>query len=165
MGNRHEAGIESAAAILRHPVHPVLVPLPIAAFVAAFSADVVHLFVPDPFWSLAAFWLLVAGLVTGGVAMVAGAIDFMTLPGVRSLEAAQVHAGGNLMVLTIALCNLGVRWYQPAYFARWFVLLSAATVGLLAITGWLGGALAYKHRIGQIAPRHGGTPGAGRGGV
>ena len=157
MNKRHEAGIESAAAILHHPIHPLLVPLPISAFLAVFCADLVHLFVDNPFWSLAAFWLLIAGLVTGGVAVAAGFIDYMVLPGVRSLEAAQVHATGNLTMLVIALCNLGLRWYQPMYFAPWFIWLSVATVGLMTFTGWLGGSLAYKHRIGQVAPEHGGV--------
>ncbi len=156
MGMRHEDGIESTASVLRHPVHPLLVPLPITAFLGVFVADFVDLFAHSAFLAELSFWLLVAGIATGILAGIAGAIDFMTLPGVRSLDAAQVHAIGNCAVLVVALCNLGVRWYQPAHFAGWPILLSAGTAGLLAITGWLGGSLAYKHRIGQIAPEHGG---------
>lgn len=156
MGMRHEAGIESTAAVLRHPVHPVLAPLPITAFVAAFCSDFINLFIDNAFWSQASYWLLIAGIVTGIVAGVVGAIDFFDIPGVRSLEAAQVHAVGILTVLVIAMCNLAVRWYEPTHFSRWPIVLSAATVGLLTITSWLGGSIAYKHRIGQIAPEHGG---------
>ena len=156
MMNRHAAGIESAAAVLRHPMHPLLVTLPITAFVGVFCCDFVNLFVYDPFWSLASFWLLIAGAVTGIVAAAFGFIDYMTLSGVRSLEAAQVHAIGNVTVLIIALCNLGIRWYEPTRFFAWYIILSAATVGLLMITGWIGGGLVYKHRIGQIASEHGG---------
>lgn len=153
---RHDAGIESTAAFLHHPLHPLLVPLPISALLAALCTDLVSLFVSNPFWPQASYWCLAAGIVTGLVAGLVGAIDFVSLPGVRSLAAAQVHAIGNLTVISLALFNLGFRWHQPAPVAGWQFVLSLATVGLLAITGWLGGSLAYKHRIGQIAPEHGG---------
>lgn len=154
---RHDAGIESTAAFLHHPLHPLMVPLPISAFLAALCTDFVSLFTADPFWPMAAYWCLIAGIGAGLLAGIVGAVDFVSLPGVRSLAAAQAHAIGNIGVLSLACLNLALRWHQPTHVAGWHFIFSGATVGLLAITGWLGGSLAYKHRIGQIAPEHGGV--------
>ena len=50
-----------------------------------------------------------------------------------------------------------VHWAVPAPTLGWLAFaLSAATVGILGFTGYLGGEMAYRYRIGQIAPANGG---------
>jgi len=41
MAHTHEDGVRSTAAINGHPIHPMLVPLPIGALVGAFVTDLV----------------------------------------------------------------------------------------------------------------------------
>ena len=45
----------SSAKLLGHPIHPMLVPFPIAFFIGAFLADLAYLWLGDPFWANAAF--------------------------------------------------------------------------------------------------------------
>jgi uncharacterized membrane protein len=142
----------SSAAIAGHPIHPMLVPFPIAALVGALVVDVAFLQSGDAFWARAGFWLLAAGIATGALAAVFGLVDFLSVPRVRSLTAGWVHFLGNATALALAAWNLALRWDDPAAGATGLgVALSAAVVLILLVTGWLGGELSYRHRIGVMA--------------
>lgn len=157
MGLAHSQGIESTAAVLHHPLHPLSVTLPIGTLVFALAADIVFLLTKDLFWTEAAFWLLWAGIVTGFIAAGLGMIDYLAITEVRKLRVAQLHGLGNIAAVVTAIANLVVHWIVKVPTLGWLaVVLSVATVGTLAITGYLGGKLSYKYRIGQIAPAHGG---------
>ena len=54
---------KSTASIAGHPVHPMLIPFPIAFFVFAFLCDLAFWGTADAFWATAALWLLGVGLV------------------------------------------------------------------------------------------------------
>jgi uncharacterized membrane protein len=66
---------ESRASIAGHPIHPMLVPFPIAFLVGAFACDIVFASTSDAFWARAALWLAGAGLVMGALAAVFGLVD------------------------------------------------------------------------------------------
>lgn len=53
----------STARISGHPIHPMLIPFPVAFFVATFAVDLVYLANGEAGWASAAIWLLGAGLV------------------------------------------------------------------------------------------------------
>jgi len=143
--------IPSKAALFGHPIHPMLIPFPIAFLIGAFVADLVWWGGGDPFWPLAARWLIVAGLATGVIAGLAGLTDFIGRSEVRSHTAASIHFAGNALVLVLAAVNLALRWSDPvAAVLPWGLVVSAVVTVLLGITGWLGGDLAYRHGIGQI---------------
>ena len=61
---------KSSARLLGHPIHPMLVPFPIAFFTAVFLADLAYWLAPRPFWAEAGFWLLAAGLVGAALAAI-----------------------------------------------------------------------------------------------
>lgn len=70
---------------------------------------------------------------------------------------AHVHAAGNLVAIGLAVANLVVHWIVANPPLGWVAFaLSAATVGTFGLTGYLGGEMTYRYRIGQIAPTHGG---------
>jgi len=58
-----EINPHSTAKIADHPLHPMLVPLPIAFFIGALLTDLAFLKLGDPFWARMSFWLIAAGLV------------------------------------------------------------------------------------------------------
>jgi uncharacterized membrane protein len=96
-------------------------------------------------------WLLIAGLVGGVLAAVAGSIDFWTIKRARSLTAAWIHFLGNAAALIVALVNLWPRLTEPeAPVLFGGLILSAIVVGILLVTGWMGGELAYRYKIGVI---------------
>ncbi len=143
--------VQSVAAIDGHPLHPSVVPLPIGAFVGAWVADLAFSRTGDPFWSRAAHHLTQAGIATGLLAGSLGAMDFLGREQIRSHGSAWVHAGGNLTAVGLAAASLGMRGRPRGGGMQTGALaVSTAIVSILAVTGWLGGELSYRHRIGVI---------------
>ena len=145
------AATRSTAAIAGHPIHPLLVPFPIAFLVGALLCDLAFWRTADLFWVRGSKYLLAAGIVMAAVAAIAGLIDFVTISRVRSLAAAWVHAIGNATAVVIAIWNLVIRWGDPGtVILPMGIVLSAVVVVIFVVTGWLGGELVFRHRIGMI---------------
>ena len=145
--------VEAVAAVDGHPLHPIVVPLPIGSFVGAFVADVAYLRTGDRFWARGARLLTAAGLATGLVAGSLGAADFTGRRPIRRHRSAWVHAAGNVAVLGLALGSLAIRGRdERGAVSHGGLAFSAATATILLVTGWLGGELAYRERIG-VVPR------------
>lgn len=141
----------STAAIRGHPIHPMLVPFPMAFLIAALATDLAFWFTADPSWASASLWLLGAGFVTGLLAAGAGLIDFVTIARVRHKTMGWVHALGNATALVVA----GINWAQRladtgGWVLPWGLVLSFAVVAILGVTGWAGGELAYRYRVGVM---------------
>ncbi len=143
------SGTGSVAAINGHPIHPMLVPLVIGTYVAATGADIAFALSKDGFWARSTEWLLLATLGAATLAVIPGLIDLLSIPRARNLPAARMHALGNALFLIVASFNFA--WRQPDPAAQHGItglLLSLVGLGLLGVSGWLGGQLAYKHGIG-----------------
>jgi len=151
MGRYHRHGVESTAAIAGHPLHHMLIAFPVAFLIGAFVTDLAFTGTGNPFWAEASYWLLIAGIVTALVAAVPGLIDFMTLDRVRNLWLSWTHMIANLVVVGLALVNVGVRLDDPAAGVQgWGIWLSGFQTLLLLFSGWLGGEMAYRYGIGAI---------------
>jgi uncharacterized membrane protein len=151
MAYRAVDGVPSKAAINGHPIHPMLVPFPIAFLVGALASDLAFWGTGDPFWARASLWLAGAGLVTGALAAVVGLIDFLALRRVRELTEAWMHVLGNGIALLLTLWSVLHRSGDPAAgVLPTGLILSAVVAAILVVTGWLGGELAFRHRIGMI---------------
>ncbi|WP_246329249.1 DUF2231 domain-containing protein [Chthonobacter rhizosphaerae] len=156
---RHPQGSGSAAAISGHPLHPMVVPFPLASLMFSFVADIAHLVSEDPFWARASLTLIVVGIVTGVAAAALGAWDLMRVPRARQLGKAWAHGLINGVVMLLALVNWATRSGTDVTALN--MILSFATVVLLGISGWLGGDLSYKHGVG-VSPEIGGGESADR---
>ncbi len=141
----------SRAAIKGHPIHPMLVAFPIVCLVLAFATDIGFVSTGDGAWTQASTWLLGVGVVTGLLAAIFGVIDFVSIKAAREHHAGWVHAAGNVVVMLIALVNWLMRLDDPVS-AAWPLgtILSGATALLLVVTGWYGGELSYRHKIGVM---------------
>jgi uncharacterized membrane protein len=145
--------IPSTAAIAGHPIHPLLVPVPIGLLTGALVSDLLYAATRDAFWARASLAMTAGGVVGGLVSAVAGATDFFTKPAIRSHRIAWLHAGGNLAVVALGTTSAALRSRDPAKAvlpAGLLMSLTAATV--LLGTGWLGGELVYRERVG-VVPR------------
>jgi uncharacterized membrane protein len=142
--------VQAVAAVDGHPLHPVVVPLPIGSFVGAFLSDVAYARTHDPFWARSARILTGAGIATGLLAGSLGALDFTGRREVRSHRAAWAHAGGNLSVLALSTISELARRRSDGRVPGTAMALSAASAMILLVTGWLGGELSYRDRIGVI---------------
>jgi uncharacterized membrane protein len=146
------APVPSLAAIAGHPIHPMLVPLPIGAFSLALASDLAYAATRDRFWARASQALLGAGVATGVMAAALGATDFLGRERVREHSEAWGHAIGNAAALGVSALSLAARRDDPAKAILPVGLaLSAFTGGVLLVTGWLGGELSYRYRVGVTA--------------
>ena len=151
MGEEPSRGVPSTASLFHHPIHPMLVPFPIAFLIGALASDLAFWAAGDPFWARASLWLIGAGFVMGALAAVAGLTDFLTIRRARQGLAGWVHFLGNAAVLILALINFVLRIGDPAGAALpKGLVLSLIIAGLLGVTGWMGGELAYRRKIGVI---------------
>lgn len=139
----------STARIAGHPIHPMLVPFPIAFFVATLASDLLFWRTAEAFWATASSYLLGAAIVTALLAALAGFTDFFGDRRIRAIGHAVQHMVGNLTAVTIAIVNFLVRLGDPAAAVLpTGLVLSALVVAILLFTGWRGGDLVYKHRVG-----------------
>jgi uncharacterized membrane protein len=147
--------MKSKAAIGNHPIHPMLVPIPIGAFFIALIGDVLHTMRPeDPFWYDLSFTCIGIGLLFALTAAVFGAVDYLSVKMTsRAFRLATWHAVLNAtMALAYAVSFLLRRHNAALTPDRWPRAFGFALVGfgLLGVAGWIGGKLAYEHRVGVL---------------
>lgn len=151
MNGKQHFGIPATAAIAGHPLHPLLVTLPIGFLIGAFLSDIAFYYTGDGFWARASTWLIGAGLVTGVLAAVAGLIDFLGSERIRSLTFAWYHFGGNAIAMILTAINLYLRAQSDmTAVTGGQLLLSILVVLIFAVTGWLGGEMVFRYGAGVI---------------
>ena len=148
-GGGRVRGLPSTAAIMGHPIHPGLIPFPIAFLTTAVATDLAARATGDPFWSRVSGYLIGAGLAAGAVAGAVGAIDYFTIRRARESSVGKLHAYGNSAALALAAANLAMRRdARPGEVPDGALALSLATAGLIGVTAWAGGELSYAHMVG-----------------
>ncbi len=148
-----DAGITSTVSVAGHPLHPVLIVFPIAFLVAAAGTDIGYWLTSDPFWARASVWLIGSGFAAGILAGITGFLDFTRIKRVRERSAGWLHMGGNVAALVLSLINLLLRLgnaAEPIVFTG--LGLSVVVASLLGVTGWFGGELSFRHKVGVIGP-------------
>lgn len=146
-----DSGIPSTVAIAGHPIHPVIVTLPIAFLVGVAATDLVYLLTKDLFWARGSFWLLVAGIALAVVAAITGLMDFLKIERVRKRSAGWAHMIINVLVMLLSTFNLILRWGNTAgSIVPTGLILSIVVALLLGLSGWYGGELVYRHKIAVI---------------
>jgi uncharacterized membrane protein len=146
---RHMANPRSTASIAGHPIHPMLIPFPIAFFVGTFVVDLAYWSTKNPAWVTASLWLLGAGLIMAALAAVMGLIDLTGDVQIRNLSDAWLHAGGNVVVVLVELFNWYWRYANgDAAVIPVGIILSLVTALILLFTGWKGWEMVYRHRVG-----------------
>jgi uncharacterized membrane protein len=151
--------VESVVAIAKHPIHPMLVTFPIAFLSVVVVADGLYLWLRVPFWAELAFWLNVGGLGFGVLAGIVGTMDMMSIRVVRRHVSAWNHFIVAVMVLAMAALGVWLRLPDPvAAVWPWGLLSSAVMALLVAIAGWLGGTLSFRHGVGVYGDEEADTP-------
>jgi uncharacterized membrane protein len=128
------------------PIHPILVPFPIACFAGALVTDLAYWQTADIMWETFSDWLITVGLIMAGFAIMAFVIDLVGRKPIRTL--AWPHAVGYPLAFLLSLLNAFVH-SRDGYTAvvPTGLTLSAAVVVILLFTGWAGSALIYRHRV------------------
>src|SRR3712207_313557 len=94
--------MESKAKLFGHPIHPMLIPFPIGLFGMAVVFDLITLITGRETPGEAAHLMIAAGVVTGLVAAVFGAIDWPAIPsGTRAKRIGTTHGLGNVVIVVL----------------------------------------------------------------
>jgi uncharacterized membrane protein len=141
--------MRTPASIARHPIHPMLVPLPIGLWIFSFACDLAYLFgAHDAVWKTVALYSMVGGVIGALIAALPGLVDLLSLPpGPRGT--ALVHMTLNLGAVALFAWNAWIRAHAADAGAgsTTTVWLSAIGVAILAVSGWLGGKMVYEHGV------------------
>lgn len=139
----------STASIAGHPLHPMIIPFPVAFFVATLACDIVFVSGGGEGWVTATVWLLGAGLVMAALAAVLGVVDLFGSRQIRDLRDAWLHGGGNVILVLIQLYNWYLRYSDgAAAVLPTGLILSLLSVLILLYTGWKGWEMVYRHHVG-----------------
>ncbi|MDK2657323.1 DUF2231 domain-containing protein [Cupriavidus sp. LEh21] len=127
----------------------MLVAIPIGLWILSFACDLIRYFGgTSPNWGVVALYSLVGGIIGALLAALPGLIDLLSLRGgLRRI--ALMHMGINLTVVALYVVNAWLRMRGTDTLA---VLLSAVSIGLLLVSGWLGGKMVHVHGVGVVTP-------------
>src|SRR3569833_1801676 len=103
MTDTNITGTESRADIKSHPLHPMLIPFPIAALAGALLVDLAYLGTGDAFWARMSMWLLGTGVIMGAKTSHIRNKKNNKKPHTRQQRVGWAHAVGNSMVIVLAL--------------------------------------------------------------
>ena len=145
--------VSAVAGPYGHPFHPVLVTVPIGAWVASLVFDVATRIDDGGSAALVegSYWLIGLGIVGALLAAVFGFLDLLAIPrGTKVMRVGLTHMALNLAV--VGSFVVGFLWRRSDYeevveLGGGQLALSAATLAVLGVSGWLGGMLAYRYGV------------------
>jgi uncharacterized membrane protein len=139
--------MRTPASIAHHPIHPMLVTLPIGLWIFSFICDLTFVLGSGvSLWFTLGFYTMIAGTLAAVIAAVPGTIDMLSLSA-RPKKLALTHMALNVTIVLLYAVNIGMRITEPAVGGL-PLILSIVAIVLLATSGWLGGQLVYEHRVG-----------------
>jgi nitrite reductase/ring-hydroxylating ferredoxin subunit/uncharacterized membrane protein len=139
--------MRSRAQFRAHPIHPTLIPFPLAFLIAVPLFDVAgHLWDRAGFWTTASH-LILAGIATGLLAAIPGAIDYVYA--VPPASSGKKRATKHALLNVAALIVFAIAWTlrgpgAPMATSLGLELLGAA---MLVYSGLLGGTLVIRNMV------------------
>ncbi|GAB7035386.1 DUF2231 domain-containing protein [Streptomyces sp. NPDC021749] len=135
-----------------HPFHPILVTVPIGAWVGSLVFDIASRLVHDPaFLAQGAMWLIALGVIGALLAATVGFLDLFAIPpGTRAFRVGLLHMTLNLLVTAAYAGNFLWRHagHGPAGgVGTGMLALNAVSLLVLGVAGYLGGKLAYRYGV------------------
>lgn len=139
--------METRATVADHPIHPMLIPFPIALWIFSLASDFIFLFgFGGPLWQDIALYTMVGGILGALAAAIPGYIDYRSLTDPVTVRVAQMHMFINLGLVFLYTINAGLRVINGSE-GLLPVLLSVVGVAGLGVSGWLGGELVYVQGV------------------
>lgn len=142
--------MRSRAQIKSHPIHPMLIVLPLGLFLGSWIFDLIGKATGNELLWAASYYCAIAGIVGGFCAAIPGIVDLFTVVPNRSSARRRglLHGGLNTLVL-IAFIVIAVHRYSATAEPGAFELgLMTLAIVVLVSSGWLGGTLSYRNQIG-----------------
>lgn len=145
--------MKSYASIKGHPIHPALIPFPIAFLVGALLFDGGAYFGGRRVWAVTGFQLLQLGIVAGLLAAIPGLLDFWKRvpPASSGQRRAMRHGLANVIALLLFAFAVWLR--RRGTVTAGAVLLELFGAMILAYSSWLGGVLVSRNLM-SVDHRH-----------
>lgn len=142
----------AAAGPYGHPLHPLLVTVPIGAFVATVAFDIVSKMGEGRAFGRPASWLAAMGIVSAVVAALFGMVDFLRIAkGTPARRIAVFHLVLMDSVIVLFIISFLLRRADETQYLDGTptAALVVAVVGLVLLVagGWLGGKLVYTFGV------------------
>ncbi|MBC2866878.1 DUF2231 domain-containing protein [Streptomyces mexicanus] len=135
-----------------HPFHPILVTVPIGAWVTSLVFDIASHVVDRPgFLTQSSQWLIAVGVIGALLAATVGFLDLFAIPpGTPAFRTGLLHMTLNLLVTAAYVINYLWRYGEAVSGTGVGIgklILSAVSVVILGVSGSLGGKLAYRYGV------------------
>lgn len=145
--------MKSPASIKGHPLHPMVVSLPIGLWIFSLACDFIAAAgLGSAVWQTMAFYTMAGGIIGALLAAVPGFVDFLSLPSSTAKKLGVAHLSLNLLIVGLFVLNLWLRTTtEPGALLP--VGLSVLAILLLAVAGWLGGEMVFVHGVGVVPQR------------
>jgi uncharacterized membrane protein/nitrite reductase/ring-hydroxylating ferredoxin subunit len=142
--------MRSKASFRGHPIHPALIPFPLAFLYGAFFFDLAGSLAERPSWWTTGAYLSLVGIAAALVAAVPGFIDYFTTVPPRSSgkKRATKHMLVNLGAVILFAAAWAIRGSASAQPETTVLVLEAVGLVLLTAGGWMGGVLVNRNQIG-----------------
>lgn len=148
--------MESRAKLFGHPIHPMLIVIPLGLFIFSVICDILYFSTGGEAFSRAAFYNIAGGIIGGLLAALFGLIDYVAIPtATRAKRVGTWHLFGNLGVILLFSFSWIIRNSSGAG-ATPILAFGISVVALLlgAITAWLGGELVNRLGVGVDRGAH-----------
>lgn len=144
--------MQSKIKILGHPVHPMLVPFPIAFYTATLVCSIVYASNGNTFWFRVAFVANCAGILMAIIAILPGLIDWLSIPELSDAKATGLkHMVANIFSLGFFLANAAVNYTKisdPHPPVQGAIMLTTFGFLIMLYAGFKGWKLVQTHHIG-----------------
>src|SRR3954463_10524643 len=103
--------METPASVKHHPLHPMLVALPIGLWIFSLAADVIYRMQwGPPVWNSVAYYSLAGGIVTALIAAIPGFIDLFSIRDPKLKRSGILHMSIMLVVVAVFLVDCLLRY-------------------------------------------------------
>lgn len=138
-----------------HPIHPMLVTVPIGAWMSSIAFDMIGPATEDEWaYAIGAKRLIDIGIVTATGAGMFGLLDFLQIPrGSRAWYTGLAHMAMNVTAIGLFAINSATRGQrlrgrEPGPAVTWWERgMSLTTAMSLLVSGWIGGSLTYHYGV------------------
>jgi uncharacterized membrane protein len=148
--------MESKHKLFGHPVHPLLIVVPLGLFVATMIIDTIYLFTLNSLLPAVSFFNIAIGVLGGLLAALFGFLDWSVIPlNTRAKSIGAWHGIGNVVVVVMFALSWWFRStsinFEPTQTA---LVLSYSAIVLGVVTAWMGGELVFRLNVGVDKGAH-----------
>jgi len=133
-----------------HPIHPILIPFPIAFLTGAFVFDLIGFITNNTSFSHTGAYLSIAGVCTGVIAAIPGIIDYFYIvpPNSSAKKRATKHMLVNLTAVILFAIAFIIRGGINNHPDGLTLVLQLTGLGFMTAGGYMGGTMVYRNQIG-----------------